>query len=94
MAAKMAVISKNSNKIKNLFSLKPVGQFHVYFICRVLTLSSFKFVQIRPIRNPRWPPLLKIEKTLKNLLLQNSWTEFNEIWHVASATRVVSSLFK
>ena len=34
------------------------------------------------------------KKNLKNLLLRNRWREFNEIWHVASATIVLSSLFK
>ena len=43
---------------------------------------------------PRWPPCPYMVKTLKNLLLQNQWTDDLETWYVALCMWVLPRLFK
>ena len=43
---------------------------------------------------PTWPPCPYMVKTLKNLLLQNQWTNDLETWYVALCMGVLPKLFK
>ena len=50
---------------KQLFFLKPLRQLLSNFTWSMIRLQSFRITNLGKVKNPRWPPLLKIAKPSK-----------------------------
>ena len=83
-------------------SPKPLNRIQPNFTWSILRSLPIRFVQTMVISKKTWPPgggvsfpyMKYIEKVFQNLLLQNHWTESNQISHEASLGYSLSGLFK
>ena len=81
-------------KVKTCFSEKQLGDLESKFIWKLEGEWEWKAIQSSWVTWPTWPPCPYMVKTLKNLLLQNQWTNDLETWYVASCMGVLPKLFK
>ena len=54
------------NNFKQLFFLKPLRQLLSNFTWSMIRLQGFRIINLGEVKNPRWPPLLKIAKPSKS----------------------------
>ena len=80
--SKVTQISKGDLKPKLIYIWKLKGEW------------EWKCIQMSWVTWPTWPPCPYMEKTLKNLLLQNQLTDDLETWYVALSMQVLPRLFK
>jgi hypothetical protein len=74
-------IRKKGDEIKKTSPLKILSQSQPNFAEMILRWSPFKIVSVSAVLYPRWPPLLKIEISLKGQncpILEQFWP-FEEI---------------
>ena len=90
----MHLYGKKCSEFQTTSPLEPLGQFCSNFIWSLLRVGERKITKIVAVHWPRWPPRPYMEKTFKNLLLQNRECLWAEPLQESSGTEGLLKLLK